>query len=128
MPAPAPRYPRQMRRRSAAATRLCLRALLLSSRASASCLLHCQPEIEERCVVIRRTDAGAVEPLVPGVLQPDARVEPRPSRRGAADEWNVGDLADPAVTVRTEAAGKSAVQNGIGGAPGVEVLAGQHDP
>ena len=44
------------------------------------------------------------------------------------DERDVGDLADPAVAVRTEAAGKSRIQDRIGAAPGVEILAGQHDP
>src|SRR5665213_3410699 len=91
-------------------------------------LLHRQPQIQERCIVARSADAGSVEPVVPGVLQPDTRIEPRPSRSDAAYERDIGDLGDPAVAVRTEAAGKSAVQGRIRIAPGIEVLAGEHDP
>src|SRR5579872_4507300 len=98
------RDPRQKQRPSTAITRL--RAMSFSSRASAFVSLHRQPQIEERRIVIRSANVGAVESFVPNVLQPDAGVEPRPARRGAADEWDVGKLGDPAGTVRTEAAGQ----------------------
>src|SRR5208282_1127661 len=82
----------------------------------------------EQRIVGARADGGSVEFVVPGILQPDASVEPWPARRLATDKRDVGDLGDPAVTVRTEAAGKSAVQADVGSTPGVEVLAGEYDP
>ena len=62
---------------------------------------HRQPDVSEQRVVGRGADASAVEPIVPGILQPDARVEPRPAWREAADEWDIGDFGDPAVGIRT---------------------------
>src|SRR5580693_10741962 len=123
----APRDPRRMRQRSRAKPRR-IRAVLFSSSTPGVSLklLHCYPCIEKQRVVSLRADGGAVELVVPDVLQPDARVEPRPSRRKILDERDVGDLADPAVAVRAEAAGKSGVQDRIWAAPGVEILASQH--
>src|ERR1700730_13387811 len=63
---------------------------------------HRQPHVSEQRVVGRSADAGAVAPFVPGVLQPDARIEPRPTRRKTANKWDIGDLGDPAVGVRAE--------------------------
>src|SRR3984957_17501321 len=119
----AQRDPRRTRRRSAAKPRR-IRAVLFSSSTPQASLnpLHCYPCIEKQRVVSLRADGGAVESVVPDVLQPNTRVEPRPSRRKILDERDVGDLADPAVAVRAEAAGKSRIQDRIGAAPGVEVL------
>src|SRR5215468_5894254 len=63
---------------------------------------HRQPDVGEQRIVGRRASASAVELLVPGVLQSDARIKPRPPRREAADEWNIGDLGDPAVSGRAK--------------------------
>src|ERR1700692_4818722 len=122
---PAPRDPRRTRRRSAAKPRR-IRAVLFSSSTPRVSLnpLHCYPCIEEQRVVSLRADCGAIELVVPDVLQPDARVEPRPSRRKILDERDVGDLADPAVAVRAEAAGKSRIQDRIGAGPGGEIMGG----
>src|SRR6516225_12208999 len=80
-----------------------LRALLPSLRPLRSLTAsdsHRQPHVSEQRVVGRCTDASAVEPVIPGILQPDARVEPRPAWREAADEWDIGDFGDPAVGTR----------------------------
>src|ERR1700681_4700204 len=103
----APQDPRRTRRRSTAKPRR-IRTVLFSSSTPQVSLnpLHCHPSIEKQRVVSLRADGGAVEFVVPDVLQPDARVEPRPSRRKVLDERDVGDLADPAAAVRAENAGK----------------------
>src|ERR1700687_1277678 len=102
----APQDPRRTRRRSTAKPRR-IRTVLFSSSTPQVSLnpLHCRPSIEKQRVVRLRDDGGAVEFVVPAVLQPDARVEPRPSRRKILNKRNMGDLADPAVAVRAEAAG-----------------------
>ena len=53
------------------------------------------------------TDRRALELVVVGVLHGETGIEPRPARRTAGAEWDVGKLRDPAVAVRAEAAGKS---------------------
>src|SRR5689334_8222850 len=95
-----------------------LRAVLLSLRPSPLLLVssHRQPDVGEQLIVARRADAGPAELFVPGVLQPDPRVKPRPARREAADERNVGDFGNPSLGVR----GQKRT------APSVEILPGQH--
>src|ERR1700730_5857385 len=98
------RDPLQMRKWSIAKPRR-LRAVLLSLRPPPLfdyVSSHRQPHVSEQRVVGRSADAGAVEPFVPGVLQPDARIEPRPTRRKTANKGDIGDLGDPAVGVRAE--------------------------
>src|SRR5215469_2085605 len=75
-----------------------------------------QPDVGEERIVARSANTGATELFVPGVLQPDPRVEPRPPRREAANEWNVSDFSNPALGIRHQ----------ILAAPSVEILPGQH--
>src|SRR5579862_3700889 len=89
--------------------------------------LHCQPHVEEQCVVVACTNRGAIEFVVERVVESDAGVQPGPAWCLAGAEWDVGDLGDPAVAVRAEGAGKPGVENWIGGSPRVEILPGQHN-
>src|ERR1700687_2427807 len=123
------RDPLQMLKWSTAKPRR-LRALLFSLRPPPlfDCVSsHRQPHVSEQRVVGRSTDAGAVEPFVPGVLQPDARIEPRPTRRETGDKWDIGDLGDPAVGIRAEIWG-AGVEDRIRAAPGSKILSGQNHP
>src|SRR6516165_2724198 len=106
-----------------------LRALLPSLRPlrSLTASSHRQPHVSEQRVVGRCTDASAVEPIVPGILQPDARVEPRPAWREAADEWDIGDFGDPAARIRTQIR-RTGEEDRIWAAPAVEILSGEDDP
>src|SRR5690349_372626 len=82
-----------------------LQAVLLSLRPSPLFDLvssHRQPDVGEQRIVARSANTGAVKHVIRGILQPDARVEPRPSRRKTADEWDIGDFGDPAAGSRTE--------------------------
>src|SRR5665213_143083 len=88
--------------------------------------LHRNPSVEEQRVVIVSADRGSVKLVVVGVLKSDARICPRPNRRIAAYEWNVGDLGDVAVTVWTESTCQSPIQSGVRRAPGVEILGRQN--
>src|SRR5215468_11098826 len=54
--------------------------------------LHGEPDMEEQRVVVAGARHRAVELVVPGVLESYARVGPRPPRRLADAEWDVGDL------------------------------------
>src|SRR5947207_504400 len=110
--------PQQTQKPSTAKLRR-LQGVLLSLRPSPPFDLvssHRQPDVGEQRVVARSASTGATELFVPGILQPNPRVEPRPSRRKAADEWNVGDFRNLALGIRTQ---KRA-------APSIEILPGQH--
>src|SRR6516165_9065234 len=94
--------PRQTQKPSTAKLRR-LQAVLLSLRPSPLFDLvssHRHPDVGEQRVVTRSVDTGASELFVPGVLQPDPYVEPRPARRETANEWDIGDFADPALGIR----------------------------
>src|SRR6516162_10551087 len=107
-----------------------LRALLPSLRPLRSLTAsdsHRQPHVSEQRVVGRCTDASAVEPVIPGILQPDARVEPRAAWREAADEWDIGDFGDPAVGTRIQIR-RTGEEERIWAAPGGEILSGEDDP
>src|SRR6516164_9978963 len=107
-----------------------LRALLPSLRPLRSLTAsdsHRQPHVSEQRVVGRGAEASAVEPIVPGILQPDARVEPRPAWREAADEWDIGDFGDPAARIRTQIR-RTGEEDRIWAAPAVEILSGEDEP
>jgi hypothetical protein len=93
-----------------------------------------KPSIEEQRVVVMGADRGPIKLVVEGVLQTDACIEPRPDWRGARHERNIGDLCDPSVAVRHARSGRGAATGQISiparitRAPGVEILAGEHDP
>src|SRR5215472_1393212 len=96
-----------------------LQAVLLSLRPSPPFDLvssHRQPDVGEQRVVARRANTGAAELFVPGILQPDPCVEPRPPRRKAADKWDVSYFRHPALSIRKQQRA----------APRGEILPGQH--
>src|ERR1700751_5597675 len=98
------RDPRQTQKTSTAKLRR-LRAVLLSSRLSPLFDLvssHRQPDIGEQRIVARSVDTGTGKLFVPGILQPDPHVEPRPPRREAAYERDVSDFGDPALGIRKQ--------------------------
>ena len=87
--------------------------------------------MKEQRIVVLGADRGAVELVVVGVLQADAGVEPRPARRLADSERDVGDLRRSSRCcsgVMAFAVDVHAVQGGVGGAPDVEILAGENEP
>src|SRR5262249_42173888 len=82
-----------------------LQAVLLSLRPSPlfdPVSSHRQPDVGEQRIVVRRAKTGATELFVPGILQPDPYVEPRPAWRETAQEWNVGDFRHPALGIRSQ--------------------------
>src|SRR6266704_2134008 len=112
--------PRQTPKSSTAKLRR-LQAVLLSLRPSPLFDLassHRQPDVSEQNVVARSANTRAAELFVPGILQPDAGVEPRPPRRKTAHERDVSYFRNPTFGIHTQ---KRA-------APSVEILPGQHHP
>ena len=91
-------------------------------------LHHAKPEMQEQRIVVAGANGGAVELVVESVLKTDAGIGPRPARRLAGAERDIGDFGDETVTVRAKAAGKPRIQDRVGGAPDVEILSGQNDP
>ena len=87
--------------------------------------------MEEQGVIVVGADRGAIELVVVGVLQADAGVEPRPAKRLAGAERDVGDLGHPAVAVRGQGVPGVHVEPvyvGVRGAPDIEILPGEDDP
>ena len=106
-----------------------LQAVLLSLRPSPLLDLvssHRQPDIGEQLIVARSVDTGTGKLFVPGILQPDPHVEPRPPRREAAYERNVGDFRNPAPGIRTQIR-RTGEEERIWAAPAAEILSGEHD-
>ena len=58
--------------------------------------LHRDPHIQKECVIGAGADSRSTEFIVPGILQTNPSIEPRPSRRLVAYERDVRDLRDPA--------------------------------
>src|SRR5215467_633747 len=83
--------------------------------------------MQKQRVVVVCTNRGAVEFVVPGVLQADAHVRPRPSRCRTRPERDIRDLSYPAVAVWTDAARKPRIEQRVGRSPDAEVLAGEND-
>src|SRR5215471_14365408 len=83
--------------------------------------------MKEECVVIAGVVPGAVELVVGGILETDACVGPRPSRRLADAERDVGDLSLEAVAVWAVSACEARKQDRVRAAPYVKILAGEHD-
>jgi hypothetical protein len=84
-------------------------------------LLHRDPHIQKERVVGAGADGRSAEFIVPSILQSNSSVEPRPSRRLAANERDVRDLRDPALRPWIS-------QNWVESAPAREILAGKDDP
>src|SRR6202521_6072611 len=83
--------------------------------------------MKEQCVMAAGPDPGAFEFFVNGIIETNARVEPRPARRLTGSERDVGDLGSKTIAVRAQTTRKTRIRDRVGGAPGVEVLAGEHD-
>ena len=62
-------------------------------------------------------DPGAFEFFVNGVIETNARVEPRPARRRTGSERDVGDLGSKAIAVRAQTTRKARIQDRVGRAP-----------
>ena len=74
--------------------------------------------MEEQGVFVVGASRRAVEFVVVGVLQTDACIEPRPTRRLADTERDVGDFGREAVAVRGgDPVSESRIQEGIRTAP-----------
>src|SRR6202030_3332416 len=88
--------------------------------------LHGEPGVEEQGVVVLGANRRAVEFVVISILQAEPRIEPRPARRLAHTERNVGDLGGKAAAVGTKV-GAAGVQYYVGSAPDVEILPREYD-
>src|SRR5450759_1519553 len=88
--------------------------------------LHRKPKIGEQRVVIMREYSVSIEFVVVSVLEPNARISPRPSWRLAANERDIGDLEDIAVAVWTKS-GVVCIQRRVWRALRIEILTCHHD-
>jgi hypothetical protein len=77
-----------------------------------------RPDVCEKGIVVARVSPHAVD--IHGrsiefrpvrILQTDTEIQPRPKRRAAVTEWQIGELENPAGAVRTS--GKCAVKRRI---------------
>src|SRR5262249_8287302 len=106
-----------------------LQAVLLSLRPSPLFDLvssHRQPDVGKQRIVARSVDTGTGKLFVPGVLQPDSCIEPRPPRREAAHERDVSYFRHPAFSIRTEI--RLGEEYRIWAAPSSEILPREDDP